>query len=182
MSWLNRLQNHMRLEAQRATADISLPRAGIIRNYDPAHYSARVELQPEGTLTGYLPIASPWVGPQFGFYAGPNIGDVVDVIFQQGGNGAGVIIGRQFNANAQPLAVPSGECWMVHKSGSMIKFTTAGDVIITAARDLIQHGGRRYIFDANGQGQIWNGSSVETWQDNDTPGGHHNHAPPRIPS
>jgi hypothetical protein len=182
MSWLNRLRNHMRLEAQRATADISLPRAGIVQNYDPAHYSARVLLQPEGILTGYLPIATPWVGNQFGFYAGPNIGDVVDVIFQQGGNGAGVIVGRQFNALAQPLAVPSGECWLVHRSGSMIKFTTAGDIIISAARDLTLHGGRRLIFDANGQGQIWDGQGVETWQDNDTAKPHHNHAPPQIPS
>jgi hypothetical protein len=140
MSWLNRLRNHMRLEAQRATADISLPRAAIVTgSIDPARYAARVLLQPENTLTGYLPIASPWVGNGWGFFALPSPGDVVDVIFQQGGGGAGVIIGRQFNAKAQPVPTTPGELWIVHKSGSTIKFTNDGDIIITANRDLNLH-------------------------------------------
>jgi hypothetical protein len=183
MSWLNRLRNHMRQEAQRATADISLPRAAIVTgSIDPARYSARVLLQPEGTLTGYLPIASQWVGNGWGMFCLPSPGDVVDVIFQQGGSGAGVIVGRQFNAKAQPVPTTPGEFWIVHQSGSTIKFTNAGDIIISAARDLNLHAGRRFIFDANGQGQIWDGSGVETWQDNDVAKPHHPHAPPQIPS
>jgi len=56
VSWLNRLKNHMRQEAQRATADIAMSRWGIVQNYDPARYAARVLLMPEGILTGYLPL------------------------------------------------------------------------------------------------------------------------------
>jgi uncharacterized protein involved in type VI secretion and phage assembly len=189
MSWLNRLRNHMRLEAQRATADLSMPRAAIVTgSIDPAHYSARVLLQPEGTLTGYLPIASQWVGNGWGMFCLPSPGDVVDVIFQQGGGGAGVIVGRQFNAKAQPLPAPVGEFWLVHETGTAFKLTNDGGVLLSAHGDLrIEannikiHARQTYAFDANGQGQKWNGSSVETWQDNDTPGGHHDHAPPETP-
>jgi hypothetical protein len=178
MSWLSRLKNHMRQEAQRATAQISMSRWGIVQNYDPARHAARVLLMPEEILTGYLPVGTQWIGD----YAPPNINDLVEVHFQQGSKGAGYIGKKFYSAQAQPIPVPSGERWIVHSSGSFIKFTNAGDVIISAARDLVLHGGSRYIFDANGQGQIWNGSNVETWQDNDSTGGHHDHAPPEIPT
>jgi hypothetical protein len=176
------LRNQMRQEAQRATSDLTLPRMGIVTNYDPDRYAARVKLQPEGIMTGYLPVTSPWVGNGWGFYAPPNIGDVVEVHFQQGGKEAGFIVNRFYSTKTKPVSVQSGEFLLRHKSGSFIRFTNNGDVIISAARDLIQHGGRRYVFDANGQGQIWDGAGVETWQDDDVPKPHHNHAPPKIPS
>jgi Type VI secretion system/phage-baseplate injector OB domain len=189
MSWLNRLRNHIRQEAQRATSDLSLPRAAIVTgSIDPARYSARVLLQPEGTLTGYLPIASQWVGNGWGMFCLPSPGDVVDVIFQQGGHGAGVIVGRQFNAKAQPVPTTSGEFWLVHQTGTKINLTNDGNILISAHADLrIEannikiHARQTYAFDANGQGQKWDGAGVETWQDNDVPKPHHNHAPPETP-
>lgn len=181
-SLLNRLRNHMRQEAQRATAHVSMPRAAKVVNYDPDRHAVRVELQPEGILTGYIPVKEPWVGNGWGMYAGPVPGTIVDVHFQQGGKEAGYVDGAFYSTKTKPLSVQSGEFWLVHQSGSFIKLTNDGDILISANRDLKLHAGRRYVFDANGQGQIWNGSSVETWQDNDTPGGHHNHAPPQIPS
>jgi phage baseplate assembly protein gpV len=198
MSWLNRLRNHMRQEAQRATADISLPRAAIVTgSIDPARYAARVLLQPEGTLTGYPPIASQWVGNGWGMFCLPSPGEVVDVIFQQGGSGAGVIVGRQFNAKAQPVPTTPGEFWLVHQTGSTLKLTNDGSVTVNAntnmtlnapngtlrlaAQNIKFHATQIYAFDCNGQGQKWNGSNVETWQDNDTTGAHHNHAPPETP-
>lgn len=177
---MDMMRNAMRLEADRAMARRTMPRMGIIVNYDPNRYAARVLLQPEGIMTGYLPITSPWIGNQFGMYAPPNINDVVEVHFQQGGKEAGFIVNRFYSTQTKPLPVTSGEMWLVHQSGSFIKMTNAGDIIISANRDLINHAGRNYLFDANGQGQKWNGSSVETWQDNDTAGAHHNHAPPQI--
>jgi hypothetical protein len=170
VTWLNRLKNHMRQEAQRATAAISMSRWGVVQNYDPARYAARVLLMPEEILTGYLPLGTSWIGD----YAPPNINDLVEVHFQQGSKGAGYIGKRFYSAKAPPVQVPSGERWIVHSSGSFIKFKNNGDLILHAAG--------RFIFDANGQGQIWNGTSVETWQDNDVPGAHHDHAPPEIPT
>lgn len=42
------------------------------------------------------------------------------------------------------------------------------------------HARGTYRFDANGQGQRWDGQGVETWQDNDVARPHHNHQPPEI--
>jgi uncharacterized protein involved in type VI secretion and phage assembly len=178
----------MRQEAQRATADITLPRAGVVINYDPARHAARVTLMPEGVTTGYLPVKEPWVGNGWGMYAPPSPGQVVGVHFQQGGGEAGYIDGGFYSAKTKPLPVPAGEFWLVHQSGTSLKFTNDGNVLISAYADLrIEannikiHGRQTFAFDANGQGQKWNGSSVETWQDNDSVGAHHNHAPPETP-
>jgi hypothetical protein len=167
----------MLMAADQAANRVAKPRMGVITSYDPNHYTANVKLMPDGIDTGWIPIGTDWIGE----YNPPNIGDVVEVNFQQGGKEAGYIGKRFYSNKTPPIPVQSGERWIVHKSGSFIKFTNDGDIIISAARDLINHAGRNYLFDANGQGQKWNGSSVETWQDNDTTGAHHNHAPPQIP-
>lgn len=43
------------------------------------------------------------------------------------------------------------------------------------------HAQTEYKFDVNGQGQKWNGSKVDKWQDDDVPGTNNPHAPPEIP-
>src|SRR3977135_2236766 len=106
---ISRLQNQVRLWADRALSRITLPRMGIVTNYDPDRHSARVKLQPEGIFTGYLPVTEPWVGNGWGMYAPPSIGDVVEVHFQQGGKEAGFIVNRFYSAKTKPLSVPSGE-------------------------------------------------------------------------
>lgn len=198
MSWFNRLRNHMRQEAQRATADLTLPRAGVVTNYDPARHSARVMLQPEGIMTGYLPVVEPWVGNGWGMFAPPSPGQVVNVHFHQGGKEAGYIVGGFYSAKTKPLSVPAGEFWLVHKSGSFLKFHNDGSVEATAhtnmtlnapngtfrvaAQNIKLHATSTFAFDANGQGQKYNGSNVESWQDNDSSGSHHDHAPPETPT
>jgi phage baseplate assembly protein gpV len=198
MSWLNRLRNHMRQEAQRAMADVATPRAGVVTNYDPTRYCARVMLQPEGILTGYLPITSMWVGNGWGMFSPPSIGEVVDVHFHQGGKEAAYIVGRFYSAQTKPVPVASGEFWLVHQTGGTLTLANDGSVTVSAntnmtlnapngtfrvaAENIKLHATQTYAFDCNGQGQKWNGSNVETWQDNDTTGGHHDHAPPETPS
>lgn len=189
MTWIDRLRNVIRQEAQRALAALTVTHIGIVTNYDPDRHAARVILQPadpalppETRMTGYLPVTEPWVGNGWGFYAPPSQGDVVEVQFQQGGKEAGFIVNRFYSAKTKPLRVESGEFLIQHQSGSFIRMTNDGDIIISAARDLVKHGGRRYIFDADGQGQIWDGQGVETWQDDDVTKPHHPHAPPKIPS
>jgi uncharacterized protein involved in type VI secretion and phage assembly len=188
MSWLNKFRNIIRQEAQRVTSEVSLPRAGRVTHYDPARYCARVLLQPEGIQTGYLPIKTEFAGNGWGDYAPPSIGQIVDVHFQQGGREAGYISGCFYSAITKPLSVPSQERWFVHKSGTAIKLTNDGNVLISAHADLrIEannikiHARNTYSFDANGQGQKWDGAGVETWQDDDVSKPHHNHAPPETP-
>ena len=120
------LLNVMRREAGRAAGQKALVRMGVVESYDPSHYAVKVLIQPENYETGWLPVATPWVGDGWGLYAPPTPGDVVDVHFQEGGKEAGYASLRYFGNRAQPLAVNSGEFWLVHKSGSYFKFTNDG--------------------------------------------------------
>ena len=80
-----------------------------------------------------MPIATTWSGNGWGDYCPPTPGDVVDVHFQEGGKEAGYLSLRFYSSVTKPLAVPSGECWRVHKSGSFLKFRNDGSVEVTAA-------------------------------------------------
>lgn len=186
----------MRLEALRALAHVTQAKTGIVTNYDPAHYAARVQLQPEGILTGYLPVTSAWVGNGWGLYAPPNIGDVVEVHFQQGSKEAAFIVNRFYSTKTVPLAVPSGEFWLVHQSGSSLKFTNDGTVTVNAntnmtlnapngtlrlAAEKIQvHATDEYRFDVNGHGQAWLPTKIDTYQIGEVAGASNNISPPEI--
>lgn len=122
----NQRANEMRREAARVMSQLALRRIGIVSNYDPNTYSAKVYLQPEGTESGWLPISTPWSGNGWGFYAAPTTGDIVEVDFQEGGKEAGIIGNRHYGNVLQPLNVPSGEFWLVHKSGAYVKLTNDG--------------------------------------------------------
>jgi hypothetical protein len=192
VTWLNRLKNHMRQEAQRATAAISMSRWGVVQNYDPARYAARVLLMPEEILTGYLPLGTSWIGD----YAPPGINDLVEVNFQQGSKGAGYIGDRFYSAKAPPVPVPSGERWIVHSSGSMVQLHNDGSVTITAntnmtlnapngtlrlAAQAIQvHATAEYRFDVNGHGQAWLPNKIDTYQIGEVAGTANAISPPEI--
>jgi phage baseplate assembly protein V len=196
MSWINRLRNHMRQEAQRTVADVSMPRAGVVTNYDPTRYCARVQIQPEEILTGYLPITSMWVGNGWGMYSPPSIGEVVDVHFHQGGKEAAYIVGRFYSAQTKPVPVQSGEFWLVHQTGSTLKLANDGSVTVSAntnmtlnapngilrlAAEKIQvHATAEYRFDCNGHGQAWLPTKIDTYQIGEVAGSSNAISPPEI--
>ena len=106
----------------------SQPRFGTVTSVDPATATAKVTLQPEGVLTGWLPVLSPWVGSGWGMYCPPPPGDQVLVVAQEGEAEHGLIIGRAFSNVQVPPAVPVGEFWLMHKSGTFIKLQNDGTV------------------------------------------------------
>ena len=103
------MQNAMRLQAQRAMAEQADARVGLITSYEPSNFSVRVQLQPEGFLTGWLPLCSPWIGNGWGMFAAPSVGDMVAVHFFGADLEAGFVEGRLFNDIDRPLPAPSGE-------------------------------------------------------------------------
>lgn len=123
---MRKLLNVMRLQAMQAMSDTATVRIGLVDSYDPINYCAKVKLQPENVITGWLPVTSQWVGNGWGFFTPPTIGDLVEVHFQEGSFEAGIINLRFFNDNARPLPVPSGELWMQHKSGAFFKLLNSG--------------------------------------------------------
>jgi phage baseplate assembly protein gpV len=133
---INHLLNAMRLQASAVQGQQTFTRVGILSTFDPNTYSGKVLIQPDNFETGYLPILSQWVGNQWGLFAPPTQNDIVLVSFIDGNIDAGVIIGCNFNNQFRPQAVNSGEFWLVHKSGSYLKFTNDGKVLINSDSDL----------------------------------------------
>ena len=132
----NELKNAMRLEALAVVGQKAFQKIGIVTGYNPNTYSAKVNIQPENTETGYLPILSQWVGNQWGAFSPPSTGDIVIVNFLEGNYENGFIILGNYNNQFQPLSVSSGEYWLVHQSGSYLKLTNDGNIVIFANEDL----------------------------------------------
>ena len=128
------LLNAMKLQAQMGAS--ALMRVGTVSSYDPANYTVKVSLQPEGATTGWLPILTPWSGNGWGLFAPPTPGDLVEVQFHDGDFNAGVACLRFFNDGQRPLNVPSGEFWLVHKNGASLKFTNDGKVLLNAGTEI----------------------------------------------
>lgn len=125
------LMNHMRRAAEEASAARAGTRHGIVDAYDPNNHAVKVRLQPDDTLTDWLPLKSAWIGNGWGLFLAPSIGDAVEVDFQETDGGVGSVGWRFYNDSERPLSVPSGEAWLVHKAGASIKLTTDGKITLT---------------------------------------------------
>jgi len=200
---IGRILNRVRGEAiAAADAHRQHTRIGIVSGFDPVRYCAKVRLQPEppdqpagSTETGWLPVLALWGGNGWGLFCPPSPGDVVEVQFQEGGREAGIVLGRFFSTVTQPLPAPSGEFWLVHQSGSKLKFhndgsvelaaatnltITAGQTLRLAGADIQIHATNSYRWDVNGHGQHWTPTSVNTWQTGETAGTTNPISPPEI--
>ena len=103
-------------------------RFGIVASMDMTRYAARVRLQPEDVLTGWLPVLTPWMGANWGLVAPLSPGDQVLVIAQEGDADHGVIIGASFSQVQPPPAAIPGELWLVHATGTSLHFANDGTV------------------------------------------------------
>lgn len=160
------------LKAQSAAMDQSIgqPRFGTVTSVDPQRAAARVALQPEGVVTGWLPVLSAWVGAGWGMACPPAPGDQVLVLAQEGQSESGVIVGRAWSDQARAVAPPVGELWLVHASGSFIKLV--GDGTVRVQGDLhVQgdvydsHGSLdrlRRTYNGHDHGGVQNGGAVTT--------------------
>lgn len=123
-AWLNAI----RAQAGMISGTSGQVRCGTIQSVDPSTYCAKVTLQPEGVLTGWLPIAATWVGAGWGLVAPPSPGQQVVVLAQEGHAEHGIILGGLFSLAAQPPPAPSGELWLVHQAGAYLKLHNDGSI------------------------------------------------------
>jgi phage baseplate assembly protein gpV len=130
---MDKMLNIMKMQAYAAQGPVSHPRVGTITAYDPNNHAVKVAYQPEGTESGWLPMMSQWVGNGWGMIAAPSIGDMVNVSFMDGNFETGMVTGRAYNDSDRPPAAPSGEFWLVHQSGSLLKFLNDGTVSMQAS-------------------------------------------------
>lgn len=129
---MDALLNHARRAASEEGAERARTRHGTVDGYDPENHAVRVLLEPEGTLTGWIPLKSAWVGNGWGLFLAPSVGDAIEIDFQESDGGVGSAGWRFFNDSERPLSVPSGEAWFVHKSGSFLKLLNNGAIATNA--------------------------------------------------
>lgn len=123
------MQDHLnaaRREAERVLRNVAQPRMGIISSYNADTYQVKVRLQPEDTETGWMPLASISVGNGWGLLIGPEIGAQVKIGYQEGHSGSPIAELSVFSDEDRPAVagiggVPSGEFWLVHKSGTRLR-------------------------------------------------------------
>ena len=123
-NFLNLMKGH----ASQLDQGWAQPRLATISSVDQATFTARVTIQPENVLSGWLPVASAWIGAGWGMACLPTPGDQVLVLWQEGDAEHGIIVARLWSNSAMPPAAPVGEFWLVHKSGSFIKLLNDGSI------------------------------------------------------
>lgn len=145
------MQRSAQLQAALLNAQTVKAKIGVVTSYNPDKYQAKVELQPEGLLTGWLPISSQWVGTSWGCFMPPAIGQHVRVEFVEGLLDAGVITGMLFSNAFPPVAVPAGEMLLQHASGSLLHFDNAGNVEVTANKAMTLNAPSGFTFNGDSQ-------------------------------
>jgi phage baseplate assembly protein gpV len=121
---------------QHGNTDSTGPRTGTISGYDKDSGTVKVTIQPEGRETNWIQLDCPGVGNGWGVQIGPQVGDEVTVSFDSNDSNLGKVTARHTNSQNRPLPVPSGEIWMVHQSGSLLKFHNDGSVELIASTTL----------------------------------------------
>lgn len=127
----DRLTNAIKSQAASLDRSSGQAKFAIVSSVNYQTGYARVIVQPDGILTGWLPVLSSWVGSGWGLVSPPQPGDQVLVIPQEGDMEQGVIVGRAYSSKAMPPPAPGGELWMVHKSGSFLKLCNDGTVRVS---------------------------------------------------
>lgn len=127
MRLLNVLQQH----ADNGRASMPVGRWGTVTSGDTNRMTVKVSLQPEGLLTGWLPLASSVVGGGWGLVHVPPVGTQVFCMPDAGDDNSYVVVGATWSTGARPPAgVLQGELWLVHSTGSKIKLTNDGKITI----------------------------------------------------
>lgn len=138
---MNKFLNVMRMQASLIDNRQHI-RIGIVTSYNPVRHSVVCKIQPEDpddpsqNLSGDLKIAGQFVGNGWGMFCAPGIGDQVIIGFEDGDINSGFVLGRLWSYVDAPLSVPSQEFWLVHSTGSYLKFLNNGKIEINGAAEI----------------------------------------------
>ncbi len=128
------LLNQMFLAINRSQNGIGYVKLGLVSDSNPNTSQIKVFLQPEGTETGWIPYPTPWIG----WFAPPNAGDHVMVLFQEGSKDVPLGAVLLYWVQAQPpTGVALGEALWQHSTGAGIKLSNDGSVTLTGKPKII---------------------------------------------
>ncbi len=133
-------RNLIRQEIERDLRNYAEPRCGLVSATDGPPMCAKVLIQPENVLSGWLPIAVDWMGNGWGWIAPLAANDQVLVIFQEASRDSGIIVKRLWDQRNTPPSqagtAQAGELWLVHQTGSVFKLTNDGNITLSAHAEL----------------------------------------------
>ena len=129
---MNRFWNQVKAHAASLDGMNGQARFGLVASFDPNAYAARVLVQPENLLSGWLPVLGQWVGAGWGMAAPLSPGDQVLLLAQEGDAEQAVVLGRVWSSVDPPPQAPSGEFWLMHKTGSFVKLQNDGSIVLQA--------------------------------------------------
>lgn len=107
------------------------PRLATVTSTDPETACVRVLHQPEGILSGWLPVLSSWIGDGWGVVCLPGPGDQVLVLPHDGHSASGIVVGGLYSDKHKVPNAPLGELWLVHKNGCSLKLCNDGTVRVS---------------------------------------------------
>ncbi len=146
---MDRLMNAIRQQIAAQMAQQGQHRWGIVQSVDPSRPAAKVLIEPEGVMSGWLPIISTAAAGGWGLtvipvpgmmaYLSPDLGDAQHL----------VITGFGHNDLNRPASVPNapgsggtratagaaqtgGEFLLAHQSGAFIRLTAGGNILMSA--------------------------------------------------
>ncbi len=105
---------------------------GTITAYNPNNYTVKVQIQPDGPETGWIPLAASWAGNGMGAVFGPVIGTDCRIDFIDGQIEASLAGARFFNSKNPPPVVQSGQGAIVDGAGSYVKLNNDGTITLGA--------------------------------------------------
>jgi phage baseplate assembly protein V len=106
------------------------PRFATVTSYDAGTGAAQVMLQPEGVLSGWLPVLSIAIGSGWGVHAPLVAGDQVYVVPHEGDANHGVVVGRVFSSAQRPPSASGADLVLRSSAGSSITLLTDGGVVL----------------------------------------------------
>lgn len=133
--------NTVRMQANLATSTLKNSSIGVITGVDLGNYLVTAQLldatdDDPAIQTGWIPILSPWVGSGWGMFCPPSTGDLCDIHFQEGNLNNAYASLRVSATTANQSPAQSGEFWLVHQTGAIIKLTNDGITIDAASMKL----------------------------------------------
>ncbi len=154
---MERLINALRAQAGGIDQTLAQPRFATVASFNSANFTARVLLQPEGVLSGWLPVLSALTGQGWGMICPLAAGDQVFVLAQEGHAEHGVVVGRVYSNLSPPPQAPDGEVWLRHRSGACLRLQDNGKIVIegdlSVTGDVSDHHGSlnhlRGVFDSH---------------------------------
>ena len=120
------------------------PRFGIVESVDPARHLAKVTIQPEGVLSGWLPVLGFGGGNGWGVICPPAIGAQVILVPLDGDHESYAVLGAAWstaNLPPQPAETPGGgpgpvqpgEMAVISAAGAYVRLNADGTLTIVAS-------------------------------------------------